>query len=337
MKVQKELVVKRNELIEGRYQLSAMAQKVAAALISRVNPHDSSLPKFKVTRKEAIELLCIDNNQYRRNMDKVTTELGKILITLDDGKKETKINMFLKSIYEKSDGSVTFEFHPDVEPYIRDFQLNFTQYQLSQIRELKSKYAIRLYEILRRRHPIHCDRAVSFYQIDINDLREMLGVEPNKYQVISNFKRKVIIVAAEELEEKTDLKFEAEYIRNGRKVGAIKFTIKHNEKFEALGDDEALSAEILPENYDEAVAAMLASAVPELPKDVVTLLASRLDAVAASQAFLSYTKAKQAGKVKDPAAYFLGILKHQEQQTKNSQEVDLDDTSWANRADFDEF
>ncbi|MGI0120209.1 replication initiation protein [Zooshikella sp. RANM57] len=328
----KELVIKRNELIEGRYKLSAMSQKVAAVLISRVNPHDSILPQFVITREEAIAELGIAESQYRRYMKKITTELAHIVIILDEEKEETTINMFLKSVYDKPTGKVTFEFHPEIEPYIRDFQRNFTQYQLQQIRELNSKYSIRLYEILRRYHPLRCSRPVSYYQVSIEELRGMLGVEEDKYTTISNFKSRVITYAKKELEKKTDLKFTDEYIRWGRKIGAIKFCISHNEHFEAVEGDETLIPEVLPDSYDEAIALILSSTVPELDENFVKLLASKLDAVAASQACLSFKKAQNKGEIKDPAAYFLKILESQKagQEAGQSSYDDMD-TGWADK------
>ncbi|WP_027710293.1 replication initiation protein [Zooshikella ganghwensis] len=326
------LVVKRNEIIEGKYSLSAAAQKVAAAIIAQVNPEAEELPKIVFTAKEAMELLGMSKQYFYREMDKITDELGQILIRHKklDTNELTKSNFFLRSRLE-GDKSVTFEFHPDIEPYIRDFRKNFTQYQLAQIKNLTSRYSIRLYEILRRYHPIRCERVTSYYELSIKELRETLGIAPNKHTRTNNLRQHVLNKAQKEIAEKTDLKFTFDLLRNGRKIDRIKFNISHNAHFEQVENEHVLEPEILPDGYDEAVAAMLASAVPELPKDIVNLLASRLDAVAASQAFLSYTKAKQVGKVKDPAAYFLGILKHQEQQAKNSHNPDMDDMSWVER------
>ena len=165
----------------------------------------------------------------------------------------------------------------------------------------------------------------------------MLGLDDKNYPRFNNFRERVLLTAQKEIKNKTDLEFDYETIKKGRKIGAINFIIRHNANFEAVEEEGALDSQVLPESYDEAVAAMLSSAVPELPDDVVTLLASRLDAVSVSQAFLSYSNAKKAGKIKDPAAYFLGILKHQEQPAKEQEDRDPNDTSWADGVDFDEF
>ncbi|RDH41492.1 replication initiation protein [Zooshikella ganghwensis] len=333
------LVYKSNEFIEGHYKLSAFSQKVAATLISKVDPNGEHLPTFKLSVSEYASLLGISKQAIYKTIDKTTTELKQVVIRLrkPESRSFVKVGLFSACVYDEEDKTVEFEFDSRLDKHLRDFAGNFTRYQIKQIQQLDSKYSIRLYEILRKCHPLKTARQVSNHNISLEELRNMLGLEPKQYKLFKDFRVRVLEAAQSELEQKTDLKFSFKSIRKGRKIGEIQFSVSHNVHFEAVEEGETLTSEVLPQDYDEAVAAMLASAVPELPKDIVTLLASRLDAVAASQAFLSYTKAKQAGKVKDPAAYFLGILKHQEQQAKSSHNPDMDDMSWANRADFDEF
>ena len=146
------------------------------------------------------------------------------------------------------------------------------------------------------------------------------------------------------MKKKTDISFNFESVRKGRKVQAIKFYVRHNNDFEApQATIDVLGGNTLPENYNEAVASILSSAVPELPEEVIIMLSSELDAVEASQAFLSYSKAKQKNGVDDPAAYFLKILENS--RSKSNQEGSarphqsslekLTDDSWAKGESID--
>jgi plasmid replication initiation protein len=53
-----------------------------------------------------------------------------------------------KIAYADNHGVIELTFAPDVVPLITRLEKHFTSYQLKQVAQLTSKYAIRLYEIL---------------------------------------------------------------------------------------------------------------------------------------------------------------------------------------------
>ncbi|MGI0120129.1 replication initiation protein [Zooshikella sp. RANM57] len=358
--IDKLRITKANQLVEAVFietttKLTLRDQKVILAVISQLSPDDEDFKKYNITLSELEKLTNIDrqnlyrkNNQSRlskkpREIEEICKRLMSSLIQIREPEEPDGFlmaNWFSHARYSPSRGLVEFSFSPELKPYLLQVKNSFTTYHLKQVINLQSVYSIRLYELLRQFLTLKAvkeGQTIAFRKINLDQLRGFIGVEEGRYKRFTEFRRNILDKTQAELSEKTDLAFDYEPARKGRSVNSINFTIRHNAKFEAVEDEKAVDPQVLPEDYDEAVAVMLTSAVPELPEDIVILLASRLDAVAASQAFLSYTKAKQVGKVNDPAAYFLGILKHQEQQAKSSHNPDMDDMSWANRTDFDEF
>jgi plasmid replication initiation protein len=62
--------------------------------------------------------------------------------------------------------------------------------------------------------------------IEIDQLKQMIGVNLNEYQLYGDFKRRIIIKAKEEINLKTDIMFEFEEVKGYRnKVTAIRFFI----------------------------------------------------------------------------------------------------------------
>ncbi|MBU2714101.1 replication initiation protein [Zooshikella harenae] len=341
-------------LIETTSKLTLRDQKVILAVISQLSPDDEDFKKYHITLSELEKLTNIDKqNLYRKNkqsqlsnkpreIEEICKRLMSSLIQIREPEEPDGFlmaNWFSHARYSPSRGLVEFSFSPELKPYLLQVKNSFTTYHLKQVINLQSVYSIRLYELLRQFLTLKAvkeGQSLAYRKIELSQLRGFIGVEEGRYKRFAEFRRNVLDKTQRELSEKTDIAFDYEPIRKGRSVNSINFTIRHNVKFEAIEDSKVHEADILPDSYDEAVAAMLASAVPELPDQVVKLLASKLDGISASQAFLSYTKAKQAGKVKDSAAYFLGILRHQEQQSKSTREPDLDDMSWVGRG-FDEY
>ena len=233
-KVNKSLVVKRNELIEGRYELCSMAQKVLATLISMVNPQgdaEEASKAFRLDREDIINILGIKRKNYPRTINKVADQLATVVVLIREANEGiSRVNMFFKSTYFQKDDYIIFKFHPDLMPYIVDFQKNFTQYQLSQIKSLKSEYSIRMYEVMRRRHPIKVNRPQTTCILDLEEIRFLCGVEQDKYKQASGLRQKVVDVAVKEVTEKTDLFLQYELVKSGKKIKGFKFTIRHNKQ-----------------------------------------------------------------------------------------------------------
>ena len=99
----------------------------------------------------------------------------------------------------------------------------FTQYKLANILSMKSKYSPRIYEILK------CNefKKQNFVEIKITELRRLLKAE-NIYPLYSDFKRYIIIRTKKELKKLSDIWFEFEEIKTGRKVTSIRFYIYSN-------------------------------------------------------------------------------------------------------------
>jgi len=88
---------------------------------------------------------------------------------------------------------------------------------------MKSKYSPRIYEILK------CNefKKQGYIEIEIDELRKLLKTE-GMYHQYQDFKRKIIIQTQKELKKLTDISFEFEEIKTGRKVTSLKFYIKAN-------------------------------------------------------------------------------------------------------------
>ncbi|WP_163836644.1 replication initiation protein [Spartinivicinus ruber] len=336
---QNNLVVKRNELIEGNYSLSAVAQKVAAAVIAKVNPEAESLPTIKLSAREAIELLGISKQFFYREMDKITDELGRILIRHKqlDEKKLVKSNFFLRSTYDDTDKSVTFEFHPDIEPYIRDFRRNFTKYQIRQIRNLNSKYSIRVYEVLRKYHPIKCSRPESYYEVGIDEFRAMMGIADGKHERISNLREYVLKRAERELTEKTDLTFKFKMLRKARKISSIRFTIYHNQQNIKQETTNLNEPEVFTEQ-EEQLFIDLNTVIKGIDVREVKAALKVYSIEVLQEAMFMYFLAQTRGRdIKNPKSYYFGICKklsdqHEPAQNKTTTRQladELLDEGWA--------
>ena len=216
------IVTKANSLINANYNLSLQEQKIILILASMVQPSDEEFQEYKLEIKELLKLLDIKDQSKYIELPKITKELMKKVFEIKEGSEIVQLAWLSSARYKTQKGELYIKFSPDLKPYLLKLKSLYTSYKLDNILTLKSKYSIRVYELLKS------NEYKNQYECSINDLKKKLYIIEKSYDVYQNFKNRVIVKAQHELKEKTDIEFEFEEIKTGRKVTALKFYIKEN-------------------------------------------------------------------------------------------------------------
>ena len=109
-------------------------------------------------------------------------------------------------------------FAPDILPLFVKLEEKFTRYELKQISQLTSVYAIRLYELLIRW------RSTGKLYISLEDLREKLGLLADEYLKMGDFKKRVLSVALTQINKFTDIDVDYSQKKEGRSISHIEFS-----------------------------------------------------------------------------------------------------------------
>lgn len=241
------LVTKSNYFImNSSYDLSLQEQKIILTLASMVQPDDEEFKSYDFKISDFMKLLDIEDQSKYTEIPKITKELMKKVFEIQEGKKLIQIAWLSSAIYEKGSGYVELAFSPYLKPYMLKLNNMFTQYKLSNILSMKSKYSPRIYEFLK------CNefKKQGYIKIEITELRKLLKAD-NVYPRYNDFKRKVIIQVQKELKKKTDISFEFEEIKTGRKVTSLKFYIRSNKKISANEEVVATKIEAIDEEKQD--------------------------------------------------------------------------------------
>ncbi len=220
MAEQYHVVVKHNKLINNtRYNLSLQEQKIIMYLIAHIKPGDTELHTVLFSIQEFCKLLEIKEPKgHYKDLKRYTEGLLSKSFTIEDDKKLLTINWVEFVEVEKESGIIQLKLNHKLTPYLLDLRNNFTSYELYYILRFKSKYSIRLFEILKSAE------YKRGFEMDINTIQNLLG---SKYTRFVDFKRKVIEIAVKEINRETDLNVTVEYIKVGRAYKKIKFYIKN--------------------------------------------------------------------------------------------------------------
>lgn len=116
------------------------------------------------------------------------------------------------------------KFSPVLEPYLLNLKETYTKYRLGYVINFKSEYSFRLYEVMKQYEKI------GERTLPIDELKELLMIDSNKYQKYSHLKAFVIQKAMEEINKYSDIKINLEKEeKEGKKVVGLVFSINKND------------------------------------------------------------------------------------------------------------
>lgn len=141
----------------------------------------------------------------------------------------------------------------------------FTEYLLKQTASMKSIYSVRLYELV-----IQWREAKKTPVFELEQFRDQLGIGVNEYQVMSDFKKRVLDVAVKEINEKSDIKIKLTQHKKGRKISGFSFTLSPNKKAKKVEEvtPEVEAEEAAPDliTFTDKQLATFSSKLAKLPE-----------------------------------------------------------------------
>ena len=231
-----ELVVKDNALMNASYNLDLVEQRLILLAIVEaresgkgINANDpltvhaeSYINQFGVHRNTAYQALkdACDNLFARQFSYQEINERGNT--------ENVRSRWVSEVRYVDAEATVKLIFAPVVIPLITRLEERFTQYEMKQISELSTGYAIRLYELL------ICWRTTGKTPIiELSEFRQKTGVLENKYTAMCDLKKRVLEPALKQINEHTDITATYEQHKKGRVITGFSFKFKQKKKTEA--------------------------------------------------------------------------------------------------------
>lgn len=236
----KNTVVKANELIQkSRFSLSLQQQKIVLYLISQITPQDEDfkLYSFSITDFCKDCNIDYDNGKNYVNLKAAIKEIAdrSVWIKLDSG-EETLVRWIEKPYIDNNSGIIKIRLDRDMKPFLLQLKENFTKYELFWTLHFRSKYSVRLYELIKS---VHFDELSSYVcEYEIDELRRLLGAEI--YQTYQTFKIRVLEPAIAEINKYSDKNLSYSPVKLGRSVRHIQFVIETKDAADRLRLQEDL-------------------------------------------------------------------------------------------------
>lgn len=262
----RDLVVKDNALINASYNLDLVEQRLILLAIVEardsgrgINANDplevhaeSYVNQFNVARQTAYQALkdaCKDLFVRQFSYQEINKR----------GNVENVLSRWVSEIrYIDDEATVKLIFAPAIVPLITRLEEQFTKYELQQISNLSSAYAVRLYELL-----IAWRSTGQTPIIELTEFRQKIGVLDDEYTRMGNFKDRVLNLAIAQINEHTDINVQCQQHKKGRNISGFSFTFKLK-KVVIAHTKEQTALEIFSK-FTDAQCHLFASKLSELP------------------------------------------------------------------------
>lgn len=229
----KEIIVKDNALINASYNLDLVEQRlILLAIIEAretgkgINANDalevhasSYINHFNVEKHTAYTVL-------KQAADDLFERRFSYQFTNTNGNTEYVKSRWVSEIrYVENEALIKLIFAPSVVPLITRLEQHFTSYELKQVRQLSSRYAIRLYELL-----IAWRSTGKTPIFELTEFRNQLGIADDEYKRMELFKRRVLEFAISQVNDFTDIVVKYEQHKKGRTISGFSFDFKQKEE-----------------------------------------------------------------------------------------------------------
>lgn len=223
-------VVKSNSLINASYQMDLSEHRLMLVAIVKTRGTGKGFDKdnpIEISAKEYAEFFNLDPSNVYEMMKEAQDHLkGRTFdySELYKGKYTEHVSepIFTRTSYVDKLGLIRISFSESIRPLITELEGKFTEYELMQIKGLKSQYAIRLYELL-----IQWRSVGKVNEIPLDEFRLKLGVGKKDYERFYDLEKRVISVAIDQVKTHTDVKdIKMEKHKNGRVIRGVSFTFK---------------------------------------------------------------------------------------------------------------
>lgn len=232
MKPKTNLVVKTNQLNQALQTLSLAEVRIIQLAIVDARETATGLSTDKPLRIDATRYAEVfgttRQNGYKRMKEAEETLFNRRFTYLDDNGKPIKSRWLQQVQYHDGEGAIDLVFTLAVVEgisRINGLEQFFTSYLLEQTTQFDSVYSVRLYELLTQ---WRAAKKTPCFQLEV--FRSQMGLGINEYKRMNDFKKRVLDLAKDEINEKSDLKVKYENVKQGRTIIGFKFTVHEKPK-----------------------------------------------------------------------------------------------------------
>ena len=205
-------------IVNSKYALTSGEINLILTLLTAIRKEDKDFKDYEFTLADFNE----KTSKKLTSSDLKASIKGLMSKPLEIEESPTNWEIFhWFSYFRYKDGLITCRFDKRLKPYLLEIKERFIISDLRMILPIRSSYSKRMYLLLKEYSKI------GMRTFNVEELQDVLKV-PKSFKVYSEFKKKVLKKANEDINKFTDLEIDFSEKKRGRKVIEVTFTIKKN-------------------------------------------------------------------------------------------------------------
>lgn len=241
------LIVKSNDLIQkSRFSLTVQQQRVILYLISKIGYGDEDFKEYEFDIKDFCRVcgLYDDSGKYYTELKRQVKAIRdkSMWIEISEG-EEILLSWLDGAQISRKSGKIKVRLNEDMKPYLLQLRENFTKYEIANVLCMRSKYSIRLYELVKSLHFQELEMYVKTFTVE--ELRKRLDAEA--YPRFCNFNQRVLKPAVREVNTYTDKEVSYELVKTGKMVDAVTMTVRTKDALDRLKARSMIDEKLGPE------------------------------------------------------------------------------------------
>jgi len=205
-------------IVNSKYALTSGEINLILTLLTAIKKEDKDFKDYEFTLADFNE----KTSKKLTSSDLKASIKGLMSKPLEIEESPTNWEIFhWFSYFRYRDGLITCRFDKRLKPYLLEIKERFIISDLRMILPIRSSYSKRMYLLLKEYSKI------GMRTFNVEELQDILKV-PKSFKVYSEFKKKVLKKANEDINKFTDLEIDFSERKRGRKVIEVTFTIKKN-------------------------------------------------------------------------------------------------------------
>lgn len=177
--------------------------------------------EYCITAKECSHLFEHDIDNCYRSLKNSCKRLTRtpLILTNSELNEVWEIPVYSIMKYSHNKGMIMFKFSHEIIPYLSKIDAQYMKYDLKAICNMRSMYAIRLYELVMQ------FKNTGWIYKQVEELRQFFGISKDKLKMYADLKRRVIEYSVQKVNKNNpNIGLSFEEMKSGNKVVAIRFT-----------------------------------------------------------------------------------------------------------------
>lgn len=200
------------------------AMKLFRLVITQCRLKDEEFFEYDFKISELAKLFEISSQNLYRDVREMCKNMLQMLLYIGDGNENHSWEyktIFRTCKYDRDTGTITVRLNDDMTDLFLQLKRDFTRIPIAAVLMMRSKYAIRLFEVICEKLHSHFPYADTATEISltIEEIRKATRTDDKKaYDILTNLKKRILEPSIAEIEAAADWKIIVNDIKRGRKV-----------------------------------------------------------------------------------------------------------------------